>query len=574
MFGIVILALLGIVCSIYAIVHNKIEKQREAKWREQERRRNAERMEQKRRSEEAYHKLENEILTKLGFSNWNIVKHIDYEIIVKSIQTLDNYDTTKLLRDHEDQIENAQSILKQKSDVSEKLKKFIDHNEFKSLHDYARIKMQLDSVLQDANAYRVRVKYVSPAGNSLNEKIISINQSEMQHILANPYLLMTQTEYNKYLREQQKEAVAKKQHEYYDKVSAIIDYANAHKDSLIIKGGQDTVDNAVNALIDRTVNSIKKIKDPDSEEWDIIGNVIDNANEKVRETVEFNQKILDYYDSDEFRKIRSTCETLMNNQREFNEYIEEKAQSIAKMFGTKIARNETVNTDVFNYIRPYKKTITPFTAEVSAQVFSSAENNPLEYVVKNFYPNKAAYPEQIQKLYQLIEEIETLKDAKVIIENYKAEYQQYLGGVPDYIWANDEEGFYSRLGFANIDESVLVVEYKFSYTSNGGMAQKSFTVPMTEEYIAELIRTLESKLTASAFAKEQRNMMTQKLREKIKKRDDYTCCHCGNSTYKEPNLLLEIDHIVPIAKGGRTVEDNLQTLCWKCNRDKSDKLVY
>ena len=56
-------------------------------------------------------------------------------------------------------------------------------------------------------------------------------------------------------------------------------------------------------------------------------------------------------------------------------------------------------------------------------------------------------------------------------------------------------------------------------------------------------------------------------------RDNYTCCNCGNSTYLEPNLLLEIDHIIPVSKGGLTVVDNLQTLCWKCNRAKSDKIV-
>ena len=28
-----------------------------------------------------------------------------------------------------------------------------------------------------------------------------------------------------------------------------------------------------------------------------------------------------------------------------------------------------------------------------------------------------------------------------------------------------------------------------------------------------------------------------------------------------------------VAKGGETVEDNLQTLCWKCNRAKGDKVV-
>lgn len=114
----------------------------------------------------------------------------------------------------------------------------------------------------------------------------------------------------------------------------------------------------------------------------------------------------------------------------------------------------------------------------------------------------------------------------------------------------DADGFYSRLGFAYIGENVLAVEYKFAYTSSGGLAQRSFTIPMTEETIVELIKTLESKLTASAFAKEQRTLMTSKLRDFIKARDNYTCCFCGNSTYAEPNLLLEIDHIIPVSKGG------------------------
>ena len=189
----------------------------------------------------------------------------------------------------------------------------------------------------------------------------------------------------------------------------------------------------------------------------------------------------------------------MTSQKDFNEYIREKIQSISQLFGTRVVRNETVVDDEYNYIRPYKKTITPFTAEVSSMVFASAENKPLDYVIKYFYPNKALYSEQIQKLYQLVEELETLREAKQIIENYKKEYQKYLSDVPDFVLKNDEDGFYSRLGFAVINESVLTVEYKFSYTSSGGMVQKSFTVPMNEETIVELIKALESKLTMSAF---------------------------------------------------------------------------
>lgn len=67
----------------------------------------------------------------------------------------------------------------------------------------------------------------------------------------------------------------------------------------------------------------------------------------------------------------------------------------------------------------------------------------------------------------------------------------------------------------------------------------------------------------------ERSKMTKELRKEVLKRDGYKCKKCGASLKKEPHLLLEIDHIKPIAKGGKTVKSNLQTLCWKCNRKKN-----
>lgn len=524
-------------------------------------------------SKRKYEELEKEILQKLGFSSWNMVTYFDEYVAVKSRQALEKYDDVKFFKENKGKLTRAEEIIKKKNNIVDILKKFLEDNEYKSRPKYRQITRQIDVVLRNASAYRIKVQYISSAGNHLGEKVITLQQSSINKFKKDPSLLMGKGEYNKYLKEQQKEALSKKQHEYYEKVNSIIDYANKNRDMLVIKGSQEKVDNLVIQLFDKTVNSIKKIKTIDSEEWTVIGDFIIHHKRELEKIVNNNQRILDYYESSEFLKIKETCEAMMSSQREFNEYINEKIQSISKLFGTRVVRNETVNDDEYDYIRPYKKTITPFTAEVSATVFASAENNPLEYIVKNFYPNKKSYPEQIRKLYILIEELETLRDAKQIIENYKADYQQYLGDVPAFIMENDEAGFYSRLGFANIDESVLTVEYKFSYTSNGGMARRSFIVPMTEETIIELIKLLESKLTASAFAKEQRSLMTKKLREFIKKRDNYTCCNCGNSIYAEPNLLLEIDHIIPVSKGGCTEEKNLQTLCWKCNRSKSDKII-
>ena len=112
--------------------------------------------------------------------------------------------------------------------------------------------------------------------------------------------------------------------------------------------------------------------------------------------------------------------------------------------------------------------------------------------------------------------------------------------------------------------------FRFLYISPAGKNQREYKISITTDVIKELKSELSSKLNKNSHVKTQRNAMTNDLRNAIKKRDNYTCCICGNSIYKEPNLLLEVDHIVPISKGGKTEADNLQTLCWRCNREKSN----
>lgn len=63
-----------------------------------------------------------------------------------------------------------------------------------------------------------------------------------------------------------------------------------------------------------------------------------------------------------------------------------------------------------------------------------------------------------------------------------------------------------------------------------------------------------------------------RLRFKVMQRDNFKCCACGASPAKDPSVELHIDHILPWSKGGETVEENLQTLCSKCNLGKSDVL--
>jgi hypothetical protein len=58
------------------------------------------------------------------------------------------------------------------------------------------------------------------------------------------------------------------------------------------------------------------------------------------------------------------------------------------------------------------------------------------------------------------------------------------------------------------------------------------------------------------------------LRFFVLKRDRFTCVACGRSPATVAGLVLEIDHIIAWSRGGRTVTDNLRTLCYDCNRGK------
>jgi len=514
-----------------------------------------------------------EILSLLNLENIDsILKDYDDYVVVKSRQTLDNYTDLKYLKEKE-AFDSIVSISNYRMQVKATISSFLENNDYKQRPQYYYVKNLLNNYVQKANGYKILVRYITSAGNNRGEKIVCINNQRVNELISHPELLMSKGEYNKLLKQQSKEELENKKHVLYDRVNSIIDNANEAKDTLIIKSQIDILDELLQKLFDKTVNNIQKVSKIDSDEWGMLDSFISNIDNQITEIIQNDKRISDYYESDDFSQIKETCNLLTQSQKEFNEYINEKAQSISKLFGTRTVRNETQNEDEYNYIRVYKKNITPFTAEVSSTVFGSAENNPIGYIVKYFYPNKSQYIEQIQKLRLLIEELETLREAKEIIENYKMDYEQYIQNVPDYVMKDDESGFYARLGLTIIDESVLNVDYKFTYTSNGGMAQRSFTVPMNEENITALINQLESKLSLAAQAKEQRALMTTRLRIRIKERDNYTCCLCGNSTHVEPNLLLEIDHIIPVAKGGLTEEDNLQTLCWKCNRNKGAKII-
>ncbi len=85
-------------------------------------------------------------------------------------------------------------------------------------------------------------------------------------------------------------------------------------------------------------------------------------------------------------------------------------------------------------------------------------------------------------------------------------------------------------------------------------------------------RRAQAAAAAPTFTlREGRSPLPAKLRMDVLMRDAYRCRYCGNG----PNegVKLHIDHIVPVAKGGRDALDNLVTACETCNLGKGTRDV-
>jgi hypothetical protein len=63
-----------------------------------------------------------------------------------------------------------------------------------------------------------------------------------------------------------------------------------------------------------------------------------------------------------------------------------------------------------------------------------------------------------------------------------------------------------------------------------------------------------------------RKSMSKSLRFEVFKRDGFICQYCGAHP---PQVVFEVDHIVPVADDGDNDMDNLVTACFDCNRGKA-----
>lgn len=74
----------------------------------------------------------------------------------------------------------------------------------------------------------------------------------------------------------------------------------------------------------------------------------------------------------------------------------------------------------------------------------------------------------------------------------------------------------------------------------------------------------------TALKLQKRPSMSKQTRFDIFQRDNFTCQYCGR---RAPEVVLEVDHIMPISKAGLHKASNFVTACKRCNKEKRAKLI-
>lgn len=282
-----------------------------------------------------------------------------------------------------------------------------------------------------------------------------------------------------------------------------------------------------------------------------------------------------YFHGQKFQGIKERIQEHIQDCNDLNDHIEELKNTSLVVNRTDYGEAEYHDASRWKVKREALKNLkyAPYIYDCSRTVCDNARKQPFKYICKYF--GIKADEETLEKFEEALNDFSAAEDGKASLKNERDQIMASIDAdVPFLIKKFSKKKLEKKLGFDEVDFSTLYFpKYEFKYVSAGGNTSTKYDVVMDIDNLNRFVGFLSEKIKFKKSAAGQRALMTSKLRQQIKERDHFTCKYCGASISKEPNLLLEIDHIVPVSKGGLTTEENLQTLCWRCNRKKGDKVL-
>ncbi|WP_241981806.1 HNH endonuclease [Cryobacterium sp. TMT1-19] len=282
-----------------------------------------------------------------------------------------------------------------------------------------------------------------------------------------------------------------------------------------------------------------------------------------------------YFNSEKFHTLRSEIAVVVAEHNEVVNYVAEiRSQGsfeLGASSGGQYAHLATFeNNSAWKNRRDRNVSVyAPQVHNTSLQVVRNASVEPIKYVMKYF--SIKADQETLAEVQRIAADISRLEEAVSNVKGREAEITARINP-PKFILKRYADEFWNQIGAHLSPIEVPYPRYKFQYTSAGGNSGQASNIEFDTPTLDALSATLVQKIRWTKSAAGQRALMTVRLRGEIKQRDRYACLQCRVSVAAEPHLLLEVDHIMPVSKGGLSTPENLQTLCWRCNRSKGSKV--
>lgn len=170
--------------------------------------------------------------------------------------------------------------------------------------------------------------------------------------------------------------------------------------------------------------------------------------------------------------------------------------------------------------------------------------------------------------------LEKIKHNRIIKRDYEYQLQRIFEIQPIDKYSDLEASVVrSRIHKIKTDYKMSLT---YSYTSAQGRNHFRNSVTYTYDDIIKGLDMAEMELRKRKnfeyMREQERAKMTRSMRYDVFVRDKFQCRICGAS--REDGIKLHVDHIYPIARGGKTIMSNLQTLCEDCNVGKWDKVNW
>lgn len=282
-----------------------------------------------------------------------------------------------------------------------------------------------------------------------------------------------------------------------------------------------------------------------------------------------------YFKGVKFNNIKDSMKKHTDNSNELNHHIQELKYTYVNVKSYDYGASSLQDNSNYNFKRREWVNVlrNNNVHNCSSTVCKNAHAQPFKYLCKyfNIKPNE----ETLSNFENVLNDFAAAEQGKnLLIAERDLIVSSIKNDIPYLIYRLSKKRLIKNLGFENVDLSDLHFPvYTFQYVSAGGNSSARCDIKLDVQNLDKFVNYLNDLVKFKNTFQGQRALMTSKLREYIKQRDDYTCKSCSISTYAERNLLLEIDHIIPLSKGGVTTESNLQTRCWRCNRTKGSKIL-